>query len=111
MNRRQISAGAVPPVILPSERLSSRPTQTPTTRLPANPTNSASRLFWVVPVLPNVGVDMRRAAAGTLVGRGPQQFEHRRPVAPIVQPPAAREEAPTALPLPRSSGRPRGSTG
>ena len=50
MKLRQISAGTVPPLILPSDLLSSRPTHTPTTRLPAKPTKSASRFSCVVPV-------------------------------------------------------------
>ena len=55
MKLRQISAGTVPPLTFPSDLLSSRPTQTPTTRSPAKPMKKASRFSCVVPVLLNVG--------------------------------------------------------
>jgi hypothetical protein len=61
MKLRQIWAGRVPPVtLLPSGLLSSLPIQTPVTRSPAKPMNSASRLSWVVPVLPKPGRAGRR---------------------------------------------------
>ena len=43
MKARQIRAGAPPPDVPGSGLLSSLPTQTPTTRSPAKPTNKASR--------------------------------------------------------------------
>ena len=104
VNARQILAGAVPPLTLPSDLLSSRPTHTPTTRSPAKPTKMASRLSWVVPVLPKVGDAERGAAAGALVGRRPQQVEHRRPVALPVERSAARRTTP-----PSPAARPRSS--
>ena len=52
MKSAQIRAGAPPPVAPASGVLSSLPIHTPTTRSPAKPTNSASRLSCVVPVLP-----------------------------------------------------------
>ena len=42
-NSFQIWAGRLPPVTRRMGELSSFPTQTPTTRFPANPTNQASR--------------------------------------------------------------------
>ena len=50
---RQIRVGSPPPCMPARGVLSSLPTQTPVIRSPANPTKIASRLSWVVPVLPN----------------------------------------------------------
>ena len=56
MKSRQIRAGSPPPATPFSGRLSSLPTHTPVTRSPAKPMKIASRLFCVVPVLPNTCV-------------------------------------------------------
>ena len=62
-----IRAGTPPPLARPRELLSSLPIQTPTTRSPAKPTNSASRLSWLVPVLPNAGIPSAAARPVPLV--------------------------------------------
>ncbi|MCY1333616.1 hypothetical protein D9M69_193480 [compost metagenome] len=52
MKSRQICAGKAPPVTPFIGVSSSLPTHTPATSGSVKPTNQASRLFWLVPVLP-----------------------------------------------------------
>ena len=55
MKSRQISAGRPPPVTSRMGVSSSLPTHTPTIASAVKPTNQASRLSCVVPVLPAAG--------------------------------------------------------
>ena len=61
MKARQSCAGRPPPVTPFIAASSSLPIQTPATRSALQPTNQASRKFWLVPVLPAIGRPKRAA--------------------------------------------------
>ena len=109
MKLRQICAGTVPPLTFPSEPLSSRPTHTPTTRSPAKPTNKASRLSWVVPVLPKVGTANAARRPVPSFAAGVKQVEHRDARSRASSQRAAAVEEADSPRAPR--GKPRAPTG
>ena len=83
MKSRQSRAGRPPPFTPRKGVLSSLPTQTPTTKSPAKPMNSASRLSWLVPVLPYAGIDRRAARAVPLLTVAPNRSSNMRCMRPL----------------------------